>query len=206
MPNGTIIILNGTSSSGKSCLVRALQEQQAEPCLDAGLDKFLWMLPRRYLNDPEYWQQIFTYRYRLEENETIIDSIAPAPYGDLLVRGMHRAQAELARGGNNLVADHVLICEPWVADCAACLADLPAWLIGVRCPLEVLEARECQRKDRTLGQARAQFDAVHAHGIYDFEVDTSMMSPENCARAIRQHIGDGSTPQALGILRQRWQS
>jgi chloramphenicol 3-O phosphotransferase len=206
MPDGTIIILNGPSSSGKSSLVRALQELLPEPYLDAGLDKFLWMLPRRYLNEPDYWQQIFTYRYRLEEKETVIDSIAPASYGDLLVRGMHRAQAVLARSGNNMVADHVLICESWVADCAGCLADLPAWLIGVRCPLEVLEARERQRKDRTLGQARAQFDVVHAHGIYDFEVDTSVMSPENCAWAIRQHIGDGSAPQALKVLCQRLQS
>jgi chloramphenicol 3-O-phosphotransferase len=38
---GTIILLNGTSSSGKTSVVRALQEVLNEPFLEAGLDKFL---------------------------------------------------------------------------------------------------------------------------------------------------------------------
>ena len=49
---GTILLLNGTSSSGKTSLVKALQTLLPEPFLDAGLDRFLWMLPKRYLDRP----------------------------------------------------------------------------------------------------------------------------------------------------------
>ena len=44
-----IIILNGTSSSGKTSLLEVLQTRLAEPYLNAGIDKFIWMLPERYL-------------------------------------------------------------------------------------------------------------------------------------------------------------
>ena len=62
MNKGTIIILNGTSSSGKTSIVKALQEVLDEPYLDAGIDKFLFMLPKRYLNEP-LWHQVFDYLY-----------------------------------------------------------------------------------------------------------------------------------------------
>ena len=43
---------------------------------------------------------------------------------------------------------------------------------------------------------------IHAHGIYDFEVDTSLLSPEACALAIQQAIS-GRAPTALRRLRDR---
>lgn len=170
-----IILLNGTSSSGKTTLVRAWQQAMATPYLDAGLDRFLWMLPGRYLKQP-LWDDVLG--LATEAGET----------GHRLVHGMHRAIAALSQAGNCVVADHVLVEPEWVTDCANVLADLPAWLIGVRCPLPVLVERERSRGDRTLGQAAAQHERVHAHGVYDFEVDTSLMSPEECADAIIRQI------------------
>jgi len=41
MPPGTIVLLNGVSSSGKTSILKALQGILEEPYLDAGLDKFL---------------------------------------------------------------------------------------------------------------------------------------------------------------------
>ena len=55
--------------------------------------------------------------------------------------GMHRVIAAIAATGNNVVADHVLLDPSCVTDCARVLADLPAYF-GVRCPLEVVEARD----------------------------------------------------------------
>jgi chloramphenicol 3-O phosphotransferase len=40
-----IIILNGASSSGKTSVLNALQIILDEPYLDAGIDKFIWILP-----------------------------------------------------------------------------------------------------------------------------------------------------------------
>ena len=189
-PRGTIVILNGTSSSGKTSLVRSLQDRLDVPLLDAGIDRFLWMLPKRYLNPP-LWDDVLG--RATEAGAT----------GQVLVSGMHHAIAALARAGNHVVADHVLVDPRWVDECARLYRDLPAYLIGVRCPLAVLEQREQQRQDRTLGQARAQFDLVHAHGVYDLEVDTSLASPEQCAQQIMELLRSARPPQAFRILAGR---
>lgn len=187
MKVGTILILNGTSSSGKSTLLKALQNRLSEPYLDAGLDKFLWMLPKRYLNDPALWSQV------MRPTEA-------GPVGLALVSGMHRAIAALAAAGNCVVADHVLIDPRWLEDGARVFSPLPAYFIGVRCPLDLLEQRERDRGDRTLGQAREQFDRIHAHGAYDFEVDTSLASPEECAGQIASFLANRPAPRAFRLL------
>ncbi|HSN73882.1 MAG TPA: AAA family ATPase [Anaerolineae bacterium] len=187
---GVIILLNGTSSSGKTSLVRALQDILDLPLLDAGIDKFLWMLPKRYLNPP-LWDDVLG---RATEAGVT---------GQRLMSGMHHTIAALARTGNHVVADHVLVDPRWLQECACLFCDLPAYLIAVRCPLDVLEQREQQRQDRTLGQARAQFDLVHVHGVYDLEVDTSLASPEQCARQVVELLRSGMPPQAFKILVRR---
>lgn len=198
MTTGQIILLNGTSSAGKTSLVRALQQTLEQPFLDAGIDKFLWMLPKRYLNPP-LWSEVFRYDWPPEGGPLGL-RISAGPLGHQLVAGMHRAIAVLALAGNHVVADHVLLDPAWVVDCAAVLGALPTLFVGVRCPLHVVEQRERDRRDRTLGQARAQFSAVHAHGRYDLEVDTSLLSPEACAEVIKQRLAAGLAPSVLREL------
>ena len=147
MKFGTIIILNGASSSGKSSLLKELQNTLPEPYLNAGLDKFLWMLPSRFLDRP-LWDDV------LGKADHAGDM------GHKLIYAMHRAMLSLAENGFNLLADHVMVEPDWVQDCADLFADQHAYLIGIHCPLEVLEQREKERRDRTLGQARLQFKRV----------------------------------------------
>jgi chloramphenicol 3-O-phosphotransferase len=158
MQPGTIIILNGASSSGKSTLLHLLQERLDEPYLDFGLDKLIWMLPKRYFAQP-LW------------DEVLGKADQAGQYGHQLVHAMHRAIRSLAENGLNILVDHVLIEPGWVIDCAGQMGDLNAYLIGLKCDLSILEMREKHRKDMTLGQARAQFGKVHEHVSYDFLVD-----------------------------------
>lgn len=190
MPPGIIIILNGTSSSGKTSLVKALQKILDGPFLDAGIDRFLWMLPSRYHHRP-MWDEVLGL------------ATHAGPIGHRLMSGMHQAIAALSRSGNHVIADHVLVEPQWLQECAELFSDLPAYLIGVRCPLDVLEQREKERKDRTLGQARAQFNIVHAHGVYDLEVDTSLADPEKCAQQVVQHLQDGAPTAFKRLLVHR---
>jgi len=198
---GNIILLNGASSAGKTSILVALQQILDMPYLDAGIDKFLWMLPKRYLDVP-LWHDVFEYAWR-EQGDTRELFIQAGPLGHRLMSGMHHAIAIMSQAGNNIIADHVLIERQWVLECACLFADLPALFVGVHCPLEILEQRERERSDRTLGQARAYFRTVHAHGIYDLEVDTSRFSPVECALQIKQRLQDGPPPQAFKMLRER---
>jgi chloramphenicol 3-O phosphotransferase len=76
-------------------------------------------------------------------------------------------------------------------------------LIGVHCPLATLEERERARKDRTLGQARLQFERVHQYTLYDFAVDSSLAGAETCAAQIADFLASGAPPGAFRQLRQR---
>ncbi len=186
MMAGTIIILNGTSSSGKTSIVKALQSVLEEPYVDAGLDKFLWMLPDRYLERP-LWDEVLGLAHQA------------GPVGHRLVAGMHQAIAALSIAGNNVIADHVLVEPTWLRQCIDLFNPLPAFFVGVRCPLEIVEQREQARRNRTWGQAKAQVDLVHAHGIYDLEVDTSIYIPEECALKIKARPPDRLSAGCLQV-------
>ena len=172
---GTIIVLNGASSAGKTSLLEALQVALPSPFLHAGLDKFLWMLPSRYRRAP-LW------------NEVLGQATRAGAEGHRLVESMHHAMAALARSGSNVVADHVLIEPGWLPHCTEVLQGPPTLFVGVVCPLVVLEERERARKDRTLGQAKLQHDLVHRDARYDIVIDTSKLSPEHGAAAVAQHL------------------
>ena len=187
MTDGTVIFINGTSSSGKTAIVHALQNLLVEPYLEAGIDKFIFMMPERYLDRP-LWDDVLG----------LADKAGDA--GHDLVHGMHRAVAELSRAGCNVVADHVVVEAAWARDLMKQFADLPVYLVGIQCPLGVLEERERSRKNRTLGQAKLQFPVIHQYCRYDLEVDTSNLSPEECALHIKERLS--KPPQALKQMRQ----
>jgi chloramphenicol 3-O phosphotransferase len=184
--NPTIIFINGTSSSGKTTLVKALQKRLTEPFLDMGIDRFIWMLPSRYLDRP-LWEDVLG------------KATHSGPQGLILFSGMHHAIAAAAKRGNNIIADHVFVEKAWVDECASLFGDMDAYLIGLFCPLEILEQREKDRKDRTLGQAHEQFDVIHKYVIYDLELDTSVSTVDECAIKVIERLK--TPPEAFKQLR-----
>jgi chloramphenicol 3-O phosphotransferase len=100
---GQIIVLNGASSSGETSLLKALQGILEEPYLDAGIDRFIWMLPPQYLERP-LWDDVLGYADRAGKS------------GHSLVSGMHRAAGALTQAGNNVLIDHVLLEAIWVQE------------------------------------------------------------------------------------------
>ncbi len=184
---GTIIVINGVTSSGKSSLLAALQDRSAAPYLDAGIDKFMWMLPARYFKRP-LWDGV------------LCTPVEAGELGHRLASGMHQSIERLARSGNNVIADHILIERAWAAELATLLAPLPAYLIGLICPLEVVEARERSRGDRTLGSAKAQHPVIHRYAHYDLELDTSVLSPERCANQVIALLESGASPRGFARM------
>jgi chloramphenicol 3-O phosphotransferase len=177
-----IVLLNGTSSAGKTTVAKALQDKLPEPALLMGIDAILVAaLPRRYLSEPRHWQDIYQYLY---DERGRLTGIAIAPLGDRLVRGMHRAVAGLAAAGLDVIVDHVLSEPDWAADIETAWAGLTVLRVGLICPIEVAEQRERSRGNRTLGWARAHIDVVHATIRYDLTVDTSLSDPAQCAALI----------------------
>ncbi len=173
---GRVVLLHGTSSSGKTTVARAVQALSDEPWARLGIDVFWSALDERWLEHGPHAAEGFLW---LEDA-----TIAPGPVGQRLTAGMRAALAAFARTGNDVLVDDVFVDPAWLDGWRAELTDVPLLLVGVVAPLDVLEQREAARGNRIAGEARAQVDKIH-HGVeYDLVVDTSRQSPEECARAI----------------------
>jgi chloramphenicol 3-O phosphotransferase len=98
-----------------------------------------------------------------------------------------------------VIVDDLLFKPEYLSDYAEALTGLNAWLIGVRCSLDIVKTRELQRAGRFPGTATSHFHEVHSHGAgYDLEVDTSASTPRACAALIIDRLG--RPPEVLARL------
>jgi chloramphenicol 3-O phosphotransferase len=178
-----IIVLSGTSSSGKTSLARALQARMGTPIQHVQLDAFRRMEPNDYW---DAWHQQ--------------DPALVALKHAALCRAMHAALSEYARHGVDAIFDTVLWHrEDWrylLEDLDA----LPVYLVGVNCELEELARREKARGDREAGLAAGQFKSMHTGKVYDFQVDTTTSSTEHCASEMLAWLGGQPQPRAFKAM------
>ena len=209
MPKGTIIFLNGTSSSGKTTLARALQDLLPAPYLHIALDQFRDGMPARFrgLNSPSGTPGAMGLNVVpvVDEQHSYTD-IQFGCMGKQMLEGMRRAVACMAQQGNNVIIDDIILVDEFLQDYLTALDSFKVIFVGVRCPIEVINERERQRPGRFPGTAVGHFHSAHAHGIYDIEVDTSIMSPDSCAQTIARFITEGKEPQAFTQLRRNRQN
>jgi len=195
---GQIVILNGTPRSGKSSIAAVIQSTFEGVWMNLGVDRFKQMTPERY--QPGIGLRPGGERPDLE------------PLIVILNRAMYEAIATHSRLGLNVVVDvghHDAYSVPRgiLPNCARQLKDLLVLFVGVRCPLEVVMER--RRATWHVGNAddgpvpksvSLWQQAVHVPGIYDLEVDTSVLSSEECADLIRQRLEDGPPLSAFQRL------
>lgn len=184
--SGHVILLNGTSSSGKTSIAEQLL---------------------LILDPPHFHMSVDVINGMRAKAKTL--AMDPVELSDMLRRtraGFHRAVAGMAQAGNDVVADYVFS-ESWrLLDCLAVFAGLEVFFVGVRCDPDELERREHVRGDRDHGLAAAQLQSVHKHGIYDIEIDTTSAGPHDCAVMIRDCLATGEPPTAFGRLRTSLQN
>ena len=168
-----IILLNGASSSGKSTLAKALQVRLE--------------IPHVYLAEDDFWAKLPERDYPFEVRYQLY-------YGFL------SCIAALAKRGNFLIVDTVADDRDALLECARLLRPYRVQCVGVRCALDVLEAREQARDDRTPGTAKRQFERVHTHAPYDTEVDTSQATLTECVESILAARNQLQTPSAFETL------
>lgn len=156
MECGKVILISGTSSSGKSTLAKGLQKRIADPFLHMQLDSYIEMLPRT-----DDWEMF-----------------------ERMLRGFNRSITVMVEEGNNLIVDHVLIDNAWLKQCLELLRERYILFVGLDCPLDELERRERERDARRQGFARQQFENIHKGKIYDLELDTSVLNAEECVEQV----------------------
>ena len=179
-----VVILNGTSSAGKTSLAKAIQRLAKGPLLRVSMDDFLEMMPPRFANDAE----AFSFQLVPDADPAEVE-IETGPYGAALMRGMRTSVAALADQGLDLVVDDVMLEAGDQDHYREVLSAHAPIFVAVRCALETAEQRERDRGDRDIGQARWQFPRVHADRDYEFEVWTDRETPEACAGKIVSVFG-----------------
>ncbi len=195
---GQIVILNGAPRSGKSAIAVVIQQEFDGVWMNLGVDLFMPATPGRY-------QPGIGLRPGGEGPDL-------EPLVVTLYHAMYESIAAHSRLGVNVVVDvghHDAYSVPLgiLPDCARRLAGLPVLVVGVRCPLETVMARRHATWGAGLADdgsvpapVRLWQEAVHVPGIYDLEVDTSALSPADCADLIRQRLSAGARSSACRRL------
>jgi chloramphenicol 3-O phosphotransferase len=186
-PPSRVIFLNGTSSSGKTTLARAIQDESDIPFVYWGIDTLFGSVPPNWgggrdgpLNRDGFW-------YDRTGRDAGGHPIVVIRYGQVGRRMLHSscaAAAAFAHGGDHLVIDEMLLSPDLLPIWMNALAGLDIQLVCVTCPLAVAEQRELTRGNE-IGLARGHFHTVHYHGYtYDTIVDTTQGTPAELARAV----------------------
>lgn len=192
---GQIVILNGTPRSGKTSLAVAIQNTFDGVWMNLGVDRFKAMTPDRY--QPGIGLRPGGERPDLEP---LIVTLYTAIYESIAIHSRMGVHVVVDVGHH----DSYSVPRKILPKCARILKGLPVLFVGVRCPVEVV----MERRRKTWGATGTLDDPVnqpihrwqhevHKLGIYDLEVDTSVLSSEECAHLIRQYLENGQQPTAF---------
>jgi chloramphenicol 3-O phosphotransferase len=182
---GEVIVLNGTSSAGKSTLAAEMQTQlvaRSSCWVILGIDDFLGKLPAPWVRYREVGAHADEGVSFVRAGSDIV--FRAGPVGRALLAGYRRAVAAVVRSGVNVIVDEVVLDEEAWAQWESELRGLDPFWVRVDCPIEVCEARERARSDRLPGLARSQATFVHRHPRYRVAVDTSTAPAPELAQAV----------------------
>ena len=189
---GSVVILNGPSSVGKSSILKAFQAKQKGPWLGTGIDHlYVGVIPPIWLDDKPEHHSIMTIATTEEKGFPVVTAIF-GPEGQRVVKGMHRAIAAYAHVGNNVIVDYIKYDDAWFKDIQEVLNGVKVVWVGVNAPLEVIENREKERGTSPRGHARSHYDTVHRGIKYDLEIDTDKVTSDEAAEEIIKYINFNS--------------
>jgi chloramphenicol 3-O phosphotransferase len=198
-----IVMLNGTSSSGKTALARALQLQWRGPLLHLGTDTAHAMLPASYVGMKPTAHDGIHFYIDTDDRGPVV-RVRSGSVGKKLEASFARVAQVLADDGHDLVLDLVLFDPSSLASYVQALHSHRTYFIGVHCEPGVLEARELVRGNRFQGLARAQQSVVHeSRRFYDLEVDTTSLGPHELAQSIVEFVNSHPKPASMSLLYSR---
>jgi chloramphenicol 3-O phosphotransferase len=187
-----VILLNGTSSAGKSSLTLALQARL--PFVRMGIDDFI------YERAPIGWYDAQEGLTRVPLNGAMVTAYGAEALK--LWRAYHRSVRVCVAEGLGVVVDDAILTRELLDDWLMALVGVDVFFVGVHCAPEELTLREIARRDRGAGVALASLERIHAHAIYDLEIDSTATPSSALAAQIIAALETRSGPSAFERLRR----
>lgn len=168
MSKGRIIFLNGVTSAGKTSIVESLQNQEDIFFYVVANDLFEEMIGENYLHK-NYWKYL----------------------SEIIIMMYHTAKL-FSDMGKNVLIDGILVereeIRPHYHQLLEILKNNPLDIVEVYCPLDICRQRNIIRGDRYETQSQEQYALMAENIKYSTKVDTSIYSPEECAKKIIQEL------------------
>jgi len=220
---GQIIIVSGTSGSGKSTTCELFARRSQDFWLLYGIDHFLaGTFPAKFgHHGPRSQEGIHAHPVDASEPEGPL-RWSFGPHGKRAIRVFHEWIAAASRQKCNIIVDHLMMIDPPVLqDAIWQLEGRPVLFVLLNPPYEILEQRLATRKmggksatplteeaanrirDR-LNRLRPWFyEATGANDCYDLEIDTVRYTPEEVCDRIERRLAAGPAT-AFDRLRSRY--
>jgi chloramphenicol 3-O phosphotransferase len=187
-----VILLNGAPSAGKSSLTLALQAQL--PFVRLGLDDFVYQCA------PANWFGVPDGFFVREPRQEGIDTVDYGANALKVWRAYHRAVRACVAEGLGVIVDDAIITRELLDDWLTALNGVDVFFVGVHCAVEELILRNRARRDRRSGSEEKVIKRVHAHAIYDLEIDSTVTPSSVLAAQIIAALETCSRPSAFERL------
>jgi len=213
-----LVIITGTTGSGKTTTAREFIAQADDLWLHFGVDIMLGaMMPRKFVDGGPRGEE----GIHIEPDDPA-DPDGPAHlsfgrFGAGLIGTYHRMVRTAIESGQRVVMDHVMTANPPILqDAVERFADLPALFVALKPPQAILGQRIAGRiaeVEKVLGKEHAARNnegtrrasefisrEIFTHDCFDMVIDTGRLSPAEAARAILDRVETGPPGEALRRL------
>ena len=199
-----IILLNGTSSSGKTTIAKSMQEQYSGIFLLYGIDSVVQnAFPVKCDYPP----------FNKDAIQVIVNKVDGQPVAKLIISPfmypVYKAAVSfyqrLSQLGYDIIVDEVLFDENRINQYFELLRDEKIYFVGVKPQKEVAIQREIERKDRFRGFAAGLYDEVYnSLFTYDLVIDSGQSTPEKSASEILRFLRENKNPKGFTVSARNW--
>lgn len=189
---GTVIVLNGPSGSGKSSIQREFQHlMMPNLWVKVGIDNlFDSVMPDITSDNLSFWQSSNPIRWvenTTDRNKPII-TLFTGQEGEKVAYAMNSAIASYAETGCNVIVDYIAYKQSWFADLQYKLRGTPTYYVAVKLPLATLEKREAARATSPQGHGRSHYNTVYGDKEYDLTLDTEKYTAPTLAKQLQHFL------------------
>lgn len=196
-----IIILDGSSSAGKTSIIKELQNISDKPLLHTGVDRFWAMIPDQYKENGSKAHEGYLFSSTVDRDNNPIIHVQKGPFAHQIDDTLPRVIKTLADCGHDIAVDTIINTDAQLHNYAKILSGYTVYFIGVVCDLKELEKREQSRGNRMLGLARGHNGTINTHkNYYDLIIDSTHQDPTSCAQNILNFIKTTPDPQGFKKL------